>query len=172
MELLLELPAEALVFRYSATIAGYLGTCLAIFVAGVGVWRIRHFGSASRSTSVSNSPSPAVSPVISTPSPASSPILPGMAMTECGDGGSLTKGRFTAYYIAEEENGGEECERGRNGVSASVRCFDLFNWERKGDLGWYSYQDRTSINGSVVRLWDDGRRSFGVAQPPTDWVFV
>ncbi|KAK6273733.1 hypothetical protein QQP08_027674 [Theobroma cacao] len=37
------------------------------------------------------------------------------------------------------------------------------SWERvlsvrKGETGWYRYQDLTAINGNVVRLWDECRR--------------
>ncbi|KAL0912201.1 hypothetical protein M5K25_018161 [Dendrobium thyrsiflorum] len=166
MELHLETPLEALVFRYSATIAGYIWTCLAIFAAGIGLWRFRLLGSASRSAPVPvPKSSSAVSQVIPSPHSTSVPIASKMVVSDCGENevsGSPTKGRFTTYFIVEEEvvgdDKGEEYEWESYDGRGDGECLDLLDWGWRGDLGWYGYQDWKAINGSVVRLWDGGRR--------------
>ncbi|KAI0498883.1 hypothetical protein KFK09_019782 [Dendrobium nobile] len=166
MELHLESPLEALVFRYSTTIAGYIWTCLALFAAGIGLWRFRLLGSASRSAAVpvSTSPSAVSQAIPSTPS-TSVPITSKVLVSGCGEkeaSGSPTKGRFTTYFIVEEEidgdDKGEEYEWESYDGRGDGEFSDLLDWGWRGDLGWYGYQDWKAINGSVVRLWDGGRR--------------
>ncbi|PKU84923.1 uncharacterized protein LOC110110413 [Dendrobium catenatum] len=166
MELHLETPLEALVFRYSTTIAGYIWTCLALFAAGIGLWRFRLLGSASRSAPVPVSTSPsAVSQAIPSPPSTSVPIASKVLVSGCGEkeaSGSPTKGRFTTYFIVEEEidgdDKGEEFEWESYDGRGDGECLDLLDWAWRGDLGWYGYQDWKAINGSVVRLWDGDRR--------------
>ncbi|PKA62144.1 hypothetical protein AXF42_Ash015028 [Apostasia shenzhenica] len=166
MELVLESPIEALFFRYSAG--------LALLAAALGFFRFRFLGSTSASVaaaSVSPSPDPSPTPPVAAPSPVilTAPSPDRIVLEEYFD--SSPKRRFTAYFVAEEgifpgdeyEEVGEEEEGGShgicNGVSGGVEGFCLTDWgRRRGDLGWYRYQDRSAINGSFVRLWDGERR--------------
>lgn len=85
------------------------------------------------------------------------------------------KVRFTAYFEEEDDcigcchvedeeeeptvNVAEEFGHREVEVVSWEREEMEVNWEdmvvrRRGDLGWYSYQDMAVLNGSVVRLWD------------------
>ncbi|XWS70116.1 hypothetical protein CRYUN_Cryun03dG0021500 [Craigia yunnanensis] len=88
----------------------------------------------------------------------------------CNDG--LSKGgkfKFTVYYeddgesdvdgemkVTKWSDGEGDCKEGS--------CGEWWeSWERvlsvrKGETGWYRYQDLTTINGNVVRLWDESCR--------------
>ncbi|PKA52303.1 GRF1-interacting factor 3 [Apostasia shenzhenica] len=115
MDLIFEWPVEALVFRYSATIGGSLCTCLALLAAALSFWRFRFLGSAS----ASKTPAAAVVSLTPPPPPPSaatnsfreptifaSSVPDGLCREDCE---SSPKGRFTAYFLAEEDvNGGEE----------------------------------------------------------------
>ncbi|XP_020588500.1 uncharacterized protein LOC110030227 [Phalaenopsis equestris] len=167
MELYLESPLEALVLRYSSILAGYIWTCLALFAAGIGLWRFRSLGSASQSVPSPSrdpkSPSSVVSPAIPPPMQRSAPIEPLIAVTDWGvheESGSLTKGNFTAYFLAEEIDGGDEGEKyeRRSYWTGNGEGFsDILDWEWRGDHRGYSFQDWRVINGNIVRLWDGGR---------------
>ncbi|KAH0452258.1 hypothetical protein IEQ34_019557 [Dendrobium chrysotoxum] len=174
MDLLLESPLEAIIFRCGTTLAGYIWTFFAFFAAALSLWRLRFLGSASGSESVSKSPNSTVS----APAPAvpSTPaLLPSAIVTlttlDCSDRmetESCTRGKFTEYFLAEEEiDGGDLCEEWvTDGFSSGMHCLDCLDWGWKGDLGWYTYQDRTAINGSVVKLWDSSRRRVGFVVTP------
>ncbi|KAI0495061.1 hypothetical protein KFK09_025208 [Dendrobium nobile] len=174
MELLLESPIEAILFRCGATLSGYMWTFLAFFAAALSLWRLRFLGSASRSESASKSPASIV-PAPAHAVPSMPAILPSaivtLPMLDCSDRmetESYTKGKFTAYLLAEEEiDGGDLCEEWvTDGFSSGMHCLDCLDWGWKGDLGWYTYQDRTAINGSVVKLWDSSRRRGGFVVAP------
>lgn len=90
------------------------------------------------------------------------------------------KVRFTAYFEEEDcigschvEDEEEETTVDGGGVHHEETCprrevVLTLPWEmeeeeakwggmavrRRGDLGWYSFQDMAALNGSVVRLWD------------------
>ncbi|XWS72310.1 hypothetical protein CRYUN_Cryun02cG0029000 [Craigia yunnanensis] len=88
----------------------------------------------------------------------------------CNDG--VTKGakfKLTVYY----EDDGESDVDGEmtvvewsdsDGDCNEGSCGEWWeSWERvlslrKGETGWYRYQDLTAINGNVVRLWDESCR--------------
>lgn len=84
-----------------------------------------------------------------------------------GDYG-VTKGRFTVYYDDDRETDDNEMEElvaatGSERVGGGNYGSGLDWWGgwamalkvRNGDSGWYRYQDRAVLDGSVVRLWDD-----------------
>ncbi|XP_042003819.1 uncharacterized protein LOC121752793 [Salvia splendens] len=80
-----------------------------------------------------------------------------------------TKMKFSLYYKEEEEeedlwgddeDGGEIEE---SGVSLGFEIGGNWEWDaaialRRGDLGFYTWQDRTVLSGNVVRLWEGRRR--------------
>lgn len=76
---------------------------------------------------------------------------------DSGDEGSECGG-FECNEVREEEKelaGDGEAER------ELVVPLERFEWmdvwmRNRSDLGWYRYQDRKAINGSVVRLWCGG----------------
>lgn len=93
------------------------------------------------------------------------------------------KGKFSLYYTWDDfrecdESGGEdEGNGGCNGGGAAVMSENLErrwdDWERMmvvrmGDTGWYRCQDLKVLDGSVVRLWDGGRRWRDAAAVVTD----
>ncbi|KAL0908864.1 hypothetical protein M5K25_023375 [Dendrobium thyrsiflorum] len=169
MELLLESPLEAIIFRCGTTLAGNIWTFLAFFAAALSLWRLRFLGSASGSESSSKSPTSTVP----APAPAvpSTPAIVTLTMLDCSDRmetESSTKGKFTAYFLPDSEiDGGDVCEEwATDGFSSGMHCLDCLDWGWKGDLGWYAYQDRTAINGSVVKLWDSSRRRGGFVVAP------
>ncbi|KAG0503652.1 hypothetical protein HPP92_003724 [Vanilla planifolia] len=173
MELLFESPLEALVFRYSAAVIGYFCTCIALAAAALGLWRFRFLGSASKSPTVAAAASAAAvastdaavaayssssansAPLKSFANASSPAILP------CEENLSLSKGRFTVYFLADDGSCGSDMgvrwskEKQFGGIDGVCdgRELDFLGWRWRGDLGWYRYQDRTAINGSVVRLW-------------------
>lgn len=60
-------------------------------------------------------------------------------------------------YVGEEFDQPEvELPRKREEAEAKWESMVL---RRRGDLGWYCYQDMAALNGSVVRLWDGDRES-------------
>ncbi|OIT05887.1 PREDICTED: uncharacterized protein LOC109222908 [Nicotiana attenuata] len=75
-----------------------------------------------------------------------------------------TKGKLTVYFKQDIDGGecdGDIVNGDREEEELSKEWFE--NWERvlkmrKGEMGWYSYQDMRVIDGSVVRLWDGCRR--------------
>ncbi|KAL0410383.1 UNVERIFIED_CONTAM: hypothetical protein Slati_3628000 [Sesamum latifolium] len=80
-----------------------------------------------------------------------------------------TKTKFSLYYeeddFREDDEGGENEDDGDRAAvvgEKSGRCVSE-DWERMmvvvrtGDMGWYRWQDRAVFDGSVVRLWDQGR---------------
>ncbi|KAG4970264.1 hypothetical protein JHK85_036685 [Glycine max] len=81
------------------------------------------------------------------------------------------KGKFTLYYEDESER---ECESHQETTALTERDGRGLKWWesweellkiRRGEdqNGWYTCQDLTVLNGSVVRLWDGG---FGFGTSP------
>ncbi|GMI92643.1 hypothetical protein like AT3G43110 [Hibiscus trionum] len=117
---------------------------------------------------------PTASHVVSDSVPAPASVTrTSVSQLVCNDG--VTKGgmpKLTVYY--ENAIGGESDVDGdttetewcsgegyRNEGSCGGEWWE--SWERvlrfrKGETGWYRYQDLTAINGNVVRLWDDSCR--------------
>ncbi|KAE8667097.1 Plant invertase/pectin methylesterase inhibitor superfamily protein [Hibiscus syriacus] len=102
-----------------------------------------------------------------------------VSQSVCNDG--ATKGgmpKLTVYYyndIGEKTDVvGDTTETGwsdGDGYRKEGSCGGEWweSWERvlrlrKGERGWYRYQDFTAINGNVVRLWDDRVEEEGTAQ--------
>lgn len=165
---LLEIPLEALAFRYSAAVAGSLWAWLAVLTAALSLWRIRSSGS--KPVSLPSDPYP--KPAQAEAQPSTPPRC------HVDDAGTPAKARFTTYYHLDEcchLDGGavvtaeeEECDGNGDGVETEVDgnngtlgySDSGFGWEefmpvkRITDLGWYRYQDIAALNGSVVRLWD------------------
>ncbi|KAE8714071.1 Plant invertase/pectin methylesterase inhibitor superfamily protein [Hibiscus syriacus] len=115
---------------------------------------------------------PTASPVVSVSSPASVTETC-VSQSVCNDG--ATKGgmpKLTVYYY--NDIGGKNAVEGDttetewcngDGYRKEESCGGerRESWERvlrlrKGEKGWYLYQDLTAINGNVVRLWDDSCR--------------
>ncbi|KAK9715626.1 hypothetical protein RND81_06G178000 [Saponaria officinalis] len=80
---------------------------------------------------------------------------------------------FTVYYYEEEAEDEEGCFVGDDDVyagdledeceSEAATAMMITKWEvdekwtvemRGGEIGWYDFQDRSVIDGSVVRLWN------------------
>ncbi|KAL8137215.1 hypothetical protein V2J09_003216 [Rumex salicifolius] len=75
---------------------------------------------------------------------------------------TMTKGnKFKAYYycmheeavVGERENGGDTVAVVEEWRSESAAAAALVAGRRE-EMGWYRYQDRRVLDGSVVRLWD------------------
>ncbi|XP_010917423.1 uncharacterized protein [Elaeis guineensis] len=165
----------------AAVAAGSLWACLAVLAAALGIWRIRAVGSRSDDVSLPHSPITSKSEPGQAPSPSPAPApstvpkspKPTVRAPHCHvEDAGTPKARFTAYYgscdwFDVEDDGDEQVEvdNGRKDDGARVVRARLtaplegFGWEglmvgRRGDLGWYRYQDLTALNGSVVRLWE------------------
>ncbi|XP_022756407.1 uncharacterized protein LOC111304154 [Durio zibethinus] len=98
--------------------------------------------------------------------------LAGTSVSPLVCNGRVTKGgkfKLTVYYeddgesdedgettATEWSDGDDDCKEGS--------CGEWWeSWERvlsvrKGETGWYRYQDLTVINGNVVRLWNESCR--------------
>ncbi|KAL4333488.1 hypothetical protein GQ457_07G039500 [Hibiscus cannabinus] len=191
MNQLLDSRVEALAFNYVSfgifTIVNNLWTWVALITAAVSFWRIRAAGAATSSCSPSSSvidrpipeveEKPTASPVVpvSTPASVTETIV---SQLDCNDG--VTKGgmpKLTVYYenafggesdidgdTAETEwcNGDGYCKEGSCGGGEWWESWERVLRLRKGETGWYRYQDLTAINGNVVRLWDDSCRRMAV----------
>ncbi|XP_038988096.1 uncharacterized protein LOC120112585 [Phoenix dactylifera] len=169
---LLEMPLVLRLQSLPAAAAGggSLWACLAVLAAALGLWRIRAVGSRAEASLPPPTPPPKLGPAepAQAPAPAPAPAPPQCHVEDI----STPKARFTAYYdscdrLDVEDDGDDEAEvdsgREVDGVSDGraplTAPWEGFGWEglmvrRRGDLGWYRYQDLTALNGSVVRLWD------------------
>lgn len=175
----LDYPLDALAFNYVSfgffALVNNLWTWVAVVTAAVSFWRIRIRAAASagavlsplkseppelhdRETDASSAPST----LKEDPAPSTVP-----AVVAAG-GGGVTKGKFTVYYENDRKSDGEVALAGPWAASDCDVDGDCGEWSqwwegvmktRMGELGWYSCQDRTVLNGSVVRFWDgSGRR--------------
>lgn len=150
--------------------------------AAVGFWRIRIVGSkpdGSDASTLFTAPAPLEEPqqkvvpeVQITENEAS--LSSSCSVNRSIEIASTPKVRFTAYFEEEDdcigcchvEDEEEEPtvevaeEFGHREVEVSWEREEVeVIWEdmvvrRRGDLGWYSYQDMAVLNGNVVRLWD------------------
>ncbi|KAJ0981086.1 hypothetical protein J5N97_009341 [Dioscorea zingiberensis] len=162
---LLEIPLEALAFRYSAALAGSLWAWLAVLTAALGLWRIRS-SSGSKPVSLPSDPYPKPAPKPIVPAAQAEPLLqpaqpPTPSSFHVEDVGTPNKARFTTYYRDESrhsDDDGVESEEEFDGElsysDSGIGWDKLMPVRRRGDLGWYCYQDIAVLNGSVVRLWD------------------
>ncbi|XP_055823730.1 uncharacterized protein LOC129892200 [Solanum dulcamara] len=176
---------EALAFNYSSFgIANIVWTWVAVVTAAVSFWRIKVSSSTlpppPEPTLVTSSSSPSqVERLVqlkesTSPTPASTMMSADAAFLVKEEG---TKGKLTVYFKQDEDgecnNDGEGGDQEGEDESVELSKEWFQNWEillklRKGERGWYCYQDMKVIDGSVVRLWE-GRReaektafSFGV----------
>lgn len=145
---------------------------IAALTAALGLWR---FVSRPHAPIPTPTSAPVLGPteaaVLAAPAPAAraSPATP----AACHVMGALgsPRSRFTVVFNCEElpeacpVEGGEGAEEEEE--ESSGRTWELRGplWTGvRGDLGWYRYQDRTAIDGSVVRLWDDLSRGLTVGE--------
>jgi hypothetical protein len=159
---------------------GSLLTWIAVLVAAaVGFWRIRTVGSKADESNASSlftasqeeGQQKVVSVLQTTEMEAS--LSPSSSVDQPMQIIGTPKVRFMTYFEKEDfigcchvEDGEEELivdavvEFGHRKVELPQEREEVsVKWEgmvirRRGDLGWYSYQDMAALNGSVVRLWD------------------
>ncbi|KAG0485338.1 hypothetical protein HPP92_009417 [Vanilla planifolia] len=130
---------------------------LVFLAAALFLLRIRSLGLVNAPPAKIPPPSPK-----STVSPPESP-QPTFAPVDSTDSGVVgsPKERIVAYFYSDEEidgNDEELVEWGRPGYGGD-EGFDLLGFGSAGILAWYQFQDRTAINGNVVRLWDGGLKA-------------
>ncbi|KAL2250997.1 UNVERIFIED_CONTAM: hypothetical protein Sindi_2222000 [Sesamum indicum] len=182
----LDSPLEALALNYLSygffTAVNNIWAWVAVITAAVSFWRIRALSSAPVSTpeprrrshdtaSTSSSAPPKVAEPATLSTAGETQLSSAPAKTSCptlGREGS-TKTKFSLYYeeddFREYDEGGENEDDGDGtaGVSEKSGRYLSEDWERMmvvvrmGDMGWYRWQDRAVFDGSVVRLWDQGR---------------
>ncbi|XP_072974291.1 uncharacterized protein [Typha angustifolia] len=153
---------EALVFRYGASLSGYVWAWIALLAAALGIWRVRAVASKSDTPSPPSPPSTSQLVVsrIAELAPAATPSHVEWPLRSHVEGEGTPKGRFTAYFNVEANV--EEREEDEEGDDVSdVDDESPLEWEwtavrKTRDLGWYHYQDMTALTGRVVRLWGDG----------------
>lgn len=181
---LLDSPLEALALNYLSvgflTIVNNLWTWVAVITAAVSFWRIRAAGGAPTYLKSDGSPPPPrndqrssgseLVPEISVPDvsadepPAPAPASEIVVGDDVKVDDGVTKGaKFVAVFYGEDDREGDgeltsANEWEENGDDEG--CGEWWErWERvlrtrTGEMGWYSYQDLTVLNGNVVRLWD------------------
>ena len=170
-----DLSLETLLLRHhSATVAaaGSLWTCIAVVAAAVYFWRVR--SSAVVSTAIahrlSEPPSP---PQRLQENPIPPPTEDKRKEGSWHEDKDSCQMSFTTKGIIFELRGcalddqEEEMEDGQpsNWSLAADGDFDggsvvvFYGGEVMRDLGWHKYQNAAALNGNVVRLWDDVRRS-------------
>ncbi|TYJ29716.1 hypothetical protein E1A91_A06G086000v1 [Gossypium mustelinum] len=185
MNQVLESPLEALAFNYVSfgifTVIHNLWTWIAVLTAAVSFWRIRAVVGASvqsndqkLSVSISDRAHDESRPILGVdekPTPSASvstPPAPPASVSETSGSQLVTKGgkiKLTVYYVDDDVDvdGGMTVTEWSDGGEG--RCCGEWweSWERvlrlrKGEAGWYRYQDLTALNGNVVRLWDESCR--------------
>ncbi|KAL3332459.1 hypothetical protein AABB24_032835, partial [Solanum stoloniferum] len=147
-------PLEALAFNYwSFHVANIVWTWVAVLTAAVSFWKIK-----ASSSTLPTPPEPSQVELMLL-SKERTPARNNMML--CDDAFSVkeegTKGKLTVYFKQDECNAADD-EEGEE--DHGVEWFEN-NWEklRKGEMGWYCYQDMKVINGSIVRLWDEQREA-------------
>nr|KJB07340.1 hypothetical protein B456_001G017300 [Gossypium raimondii] len=180
MEQLLDSGFEALAFNCISfgifTIVNNVWTWVAAITAAITFWRIRAAGVASSSRSFTkpnlkpwstsiidragDDPKPTLFPsaLVSAPAVVTGTISGSPSV--CDDiRVSTTKGekfKLSVYCDGESNDvDGEMTVRGRSCGGEWWESWERVFRVRKGERGWYRYQDLTAINGNVVRLWDD-----------------
>ncbi|KAK8477176.1 hypothetical protein V6N13_057971 [Hibiscus sabdariffa] len=164
------------------TVVNNLWTWVAVVTAGLSFWTIRTAAVAGVTTSSgcvqSDGQKPA--PPISGPAQDESrPILEagdkptppafvvGTSVSPLVSRGVTEGGKFKVrvYYEDDREKSGVDFDghgevtvRGWSDGVGGGDCSEWWEREltlRKGEMGWYRYQDLTALNGNVVRLWDE-----------------
>ncbi|KAJ1698656.1 hypothetical protein LUZ63_007168 [Rhynchospora breviuscula] len=179
----------------ASSTGGSLLTWIAVLAAAaVGFWRIRIGGSKTDgadtsplfTTPLEETQTKVVSLLQSTENEAS--VSPSCSVDRLVEIVGMPKVRFTTYFDKEgcigccqvedeaeepivddgEELGPREMELPWERKEVEVKWNGIAPVRRRGDLGWYSYQDMAALNGSVVRLWDGDsprRRKGSIAIP-------
>ncbi|KAJ4816542.1 transmembrane protein [Rhynchospora pubera] len=180
----------------ASSTSGSLWTLIAVLAAAaVGFWRIKIGGSKPDgadtsplfTTPLEETQTKVVPLLHSTENEAS--VSPYCSVDRTVEIAGTPKVRFTTYFgkegcigcchvedEAEEPivDDGEEFSTPREVELSWERQEVEVKWDgivplrRRGDLGWYSYQDMAALNGSVVRLWDGDsprRRKGSIAIP-------
>ncbi|CAL9182782.1 uncharacterized protein LOC135636060 [Musa acuminata AAA Group] len=175
---LYSLPAAAAAARSDWACLVLLAAAAA--AAALGLWGIRVVGSKPDPPTPTSPPPPPVPSLPVCPPESLTPVGKEAAAAawraSCHvEEASTPKSRFMAYYAASTDSLYEDCARG-DGLGEgeeedvdSVSDVDRrvtapwsggvcgLEWavvQRRGDLGWYRYQDMTALDGSVVKLWD------------------
>ncbi|KAK6147570.1 hypothetical protein DH2020_018482 [Rehmannia glutinosa] len=189
----LDSPLEALALNYLTygvqTAVNSIWAWVAVITAAVSFWSLRALSSpppelrsrsqVAESTS-SQPPKAAERAAAENPATVSTPgetqVLSAPIKTSCLmlEGEIGTKTKFSLYYKEEDDfredvDGGESDD---DGDAAAMRSEKLGRWcddwermmvVRMGDMGWYRWQDTTSLDGNVVRLWDGCRQRHAAA---------
>lgn len=168
---MLESPLEALAFDYVSFgifgVVNNIWTWVAVVTAAVSFWKIKaqvkpallqHRND--RNPSGSQQPVPEMPPAEESSARVAlaASASPATASPSVGDVDGVTKGKFTLYYREEKEEVDGEITAVEELWEDNSRGGDW--WERmtrvrRAELGWYSYQDLTVVNGNIVRLWDE-----------------
>lgn len=163
----LDSPIEALAINYVhfgfLAVAGNLWAWLTVVTAALSFWRIRTTFSSSRTVAKLSFPPPEEHrrpPEEATPAV----LCPSPAVLGTGLDSYVAKRRFTMCF---EMDATEEEEEAVEGKEVDGGCAGGGEWwsgwenvlrERNGEVGWYSCQDLSVLDGRVVRLWDEDRR--------------
>ncbi|KAK6147573.1 hypothetical protein DH2020_018485 [Rehmannia glutinosa] len=189
----LDSPLEALALNYLTygvqTAVNSIWAWIAVITAAVSFWSLRALSSPppelrSRSQVAESTSSPppkaAERAVAENPATVSTPgetqVLSAPIKTSCLmlEREICTKTKFSLYYDLEDDfrGDGDGGESDDDGDAAAVRSEKLGRWcddwermmvVRMGDMGWYRWQDTTSLDGNVVRLWDGCRQRHAAA---------
>ncbi|URD93495.1 hypothetical protein MUK42_00947 [Musa troglodytarum] len=175
---LYSLPAAAAAARSDWACLVLLAAAAA--AAALGLWGIRAVGSKPDPPTPTSPPPPPVPSLPVCPSENQTPVgreVAAAAWTaSCHvEEARSPKSRFMAYYAASTDSLYEDCADGGGLGEGEEEDVDSVSdvdrrvtapwsgggcgleWavvKRRGDLGWYRYQDMTALDGSVVKLWD------------------
>ncbi|KAA8523358.1 hypothetical protein F0562_009781 [Nyssa sinensis] len=191
----LDSPLEALAFNYAtfgfSTVVNNIWTWIAVLTAAVSVWTIRATGSPKSEPRIRNpdvSPPKAVLPPpdkvaelasASASTSTSAPLATMSPSVFAVESDGATKGKFSVYYEDDRDHDGEgaDGELDDDEDLGSVVAVDGGEWfdgwdtilrMRKGEMGWYRFQDTTVLDGNVVRLWDGECRLRKSIEIPAD----
>lgn len=181
-------PLEALAFDHLSfglfTVVNNVWTWVAVITAAVSVWRFKASSlpgakfpheatrQVERLAAEPALATAAVAPSIVETAKPSTAVAPSSPSPCLFNAEGRTSGKFTFYYDRREEeedrgddvNGEADGEEGCIGgekqwVGVGEGWWEVTMRMRMGDhMGFYSYQDLTVLDGSVVRLWDGCRR--------------
>lgn len=177
MNAALDSPLEALAFNYLAygflTAVNNIWAWVAVITAAVSFWKMRAKPELMSSRSHDAASSPRVAGIataemvtVATTSQTAAPA-PKASCRVLEREGSV-KMKFSSYYEEREEvDDGVDSEE--SGGEAAVTSRALDDWEtmmamRMGDMGWYRWQERMVLDGSVVRLWEGRSPRHAAAQ--------
>ncbi|KAG8376261.1 hypothetical protein BUALT_Bualt09G0044800 [Buddleja alternifolia] len=174
----LDSPLEALALNYLnyalLTAVNSIWAWVAVITAAVSFWRIRALSSPPEPLCRSQDAASETPKAAETAARVPKHLLSApMKKTSCCvvERESSTKTKFSLYYEEDYyfrgDDGGGESEDGGDAAEAVSESENVGRWcddwermmvVRMGDMGWYRWQDTTVLDGSVVRLWDGGRR--------------